>query len=178
MIGTQRKTEITHRRLQVSEMYLRGVYQSEIAAKLGVDQATISRDLAELRKEWLDRSVNHIDQRKAIELAKIDRLELEYWAAWDRSKENAEVEVVEQIGSRKKIKSGTGDNKETIEPERIKKYKRTEGQSGNPAFLAGVLSCIDKRCEILGLNAPKRTDLTSGGEVIKVIGIGVDTDKL
>ncbi len=178
MIGAQRKTEIANRRLQVAEMYLRGVYQSEIASRLGVDQATISRDLSQLRKEWLDRSINHIDQRKAIELAKIDRLELEYWNAWDRSKENAEVEVTEQIGSRKKPKKEGEEGDFAITPERLKKYKKTEGQSGNPAFLAGVGWCIDKRCEILGLDAPKNIDVKSGGEKIAVIGLGINTDKV
>jgi hypothetical protein len=33
---------------------------------------------------------------------------------------------------------------------------RKEGQAGNPAFLAGVLTCIERRCSILGLDAPKR----------------------
>ncbi len=142
---TQRKTEIASRRQQVAEMYLRGMYQADIADKLGVNQATISRDLAELRKEWLERSINHIDQKKAIELAKLDRLEVTFWDAWERSLQDAETVIVRDgpIGS-------------THE-------KKSVGQSGNPAFLEGVLKCIDKRCEIIGINAPKQ--ITSKSEV-------------
>lgn len=170
---TRKKTEITNRRQQVAERYLRGAYMSQIADELGVDTATVSRDLAELRKEWLERSINHIDQKKAIELAKLDQLELTYWEAWERSKENAEVETTEQVGVKQKTKkSKDGEEEFTIVPERIKKNKRVEGQSGNPAFLEGVFKCINKRCEILGLDAPKRQEHTGAdGGAIEVIHV-------
>lgn len=146
----KRKTEIASRRQQVAEMYLRGQSQAEIGETLGCDQATVSRDLTELRKEWLDRSINHVDQKKAIELAKLDRLEVTYWEAWERSLKDAETTISESGG-----KFGS------------KTILRREGQSGNPAFLEGVLKCINKRCELLGLDAPKKTDLTSGGKPIQ-----------
>ena len=153
------KVEMTNRRQQVAEMYLRGMYQADIAEQLKVNQATISRDLAELRKEWLDRSINHIDQKKAIELAKLDRLEVTYWEAWERSLKNAEIEITEQIGTRRKVKPKEGETEQDgIVPERIRKTKRVEGQSGNPEFLKGVLNCITKRCDILGIDAPKKNE--------------------
>lgn len=145
-----RKTEIATRRNQVAEMYLRGEYQTKIAEELGVDQATVSRDLSALRKEWLDRSINHFDQKKAIELAKLDQLELTYWDAWERSKENAETRIERNTFKGLYIET------------------KIEGQVGNPAFLEGVLKCITKRCEILGLDAPKKQDITSGGQPVKV----------
>lgn len=153
---TRKNTEMAHRRQRVAEMYLRGSYQSEIADSLGVDQTTISRDLLELRKEWQVSALVNINEAKAKELAKIDTLEMEYWRAWERSKLDAEIEVTEQVGSRKKPKPGDPPGEPAIIPEKIKKYKRVEGQSGNPAFLAGVQWCINKRCEILGLNAAQR----------------------
>ena len=146
----KRKTEVASRREQVAAMYLRGQSQAAIGELLDCDQATVSRDLTELRKEWLDRSINHVDQKKAIELAKIDRLEVTYWEAWERSQKDAET-IIDESGGKFGPKTIT----------------RREGQSGNPAFLAGVLSCINKRCELLGLDAPKKTDLTSKGEKLK-----------
>lgn len=147
--NARRRVEITNRRQQVAEMYLRGAYQTQIAEQLGIDQSTVSRDLAELRKEWLERSINHIDQKKAIELAKLDQLELTYWDAWERSKAVATT-TISSIGT-------TGSSSTTKQEERV----------GNPSFLDGVLKCINKRCEILGLDAPRRQDLTSGGQPIK-----------
>jgi predicted transcriptional regulator len=153
---TRTRTEITNRRQEVARLYLRGMYQTDIAVELSVDQATVSRDLAELRKEWLQSALVDLNEAKAKELAKIDQLEVTCWAAWERSKENAEVETVEQIGVKSKT-AKKGDKEEfTITPERIKKNKRVEGQSGNPSFLAGIQWCINKRCEILGLDAAKR----------------------
>lgn len=178
-VMTRTKTVIANRRRFVAEKYLRGMYQSDIAEELGVDQATISRDLTQLRKEWLDRSINHIDQRKAIELAKVDRLEVTYWEAWERSRLNAEVETVEQIGVKSQTKKGTEGEESIIVPERIKKNKRIEGQSGNPAFLQGIQWCINKRCELLGLDAPKRSELTGadGGAVKVTINVVYDEDR-
>ena len=150
---TRKKTEITNRRQQVAERYLRGMYMAQIAEELGVDTATISRDLSELRKEWLDRSINHVEQKKADELARIDQLERTYWDAWERSKENAKTIT--------KKKTPAGDISE----------RKTEGQVGNPAFLTGVQWCINKRCEILGLEAPKRSEITGkdGESIVFVI---------
>jgi predicted transcriptional regulator len=146
---TYNKNAIASRRQKVAEMYLSGSYQSSIADKLGIDQATVSRDLAELRKEWLERSINHVDQKKAIELAKLDRLEVTYWEAWERSKQNA----------RTVIKRHTPDGNST--------ERKIEQKVGNPTFLEGVLKCIDRRCQLLGLDAPKRTEMTGkdGGPI-------------
>ena len=83
---TRKKTQIADRRQEVSELYLRGWSMNDIAEKLKIDRTTVSRDLSELRKEWLERSINHVAQKKAIELAKIDQLEATYWDAWDASK--------------------------------------------------------------------------------------------
>jgi len=33
-----------------------------------------------------------------------------------------------------------------------------KGQSGNPAFLRGIEWCINKRCDLLGLDAPKKLE--------------------
>jgi hypothetical protein len=138
------KTEIAARRQQVGEKYLKGMPQALIASELGYDQATISRDLSELRKEWLDRSINHIDQKKGIELAKLDQLESTYWAAWEESKEDA---VIHTTGTTAKGFVNT---------------TRTEGRRpGNPAFLEGVLKCIEKRCQIIGINAPVKVAPTN-----------------
>jgi transcriptional regulator with XRE-family HTH domain len=131
-------TEVLARREDVARRYLQGQTQSEIAGVFGVSQAQISKDLAAIRAAWLASAVRDFDAAKAQELAKIDTVEREYWLAWERSKKDKETEYSED--SSKGFKSG----------------KRREGQAGNPAFLAGVLTCIERRCAILGLDAPKR----------------------
>ena len=147
MESSRINTEVTARRQQVAERYLRGEYQSTIAQAFGVSQAQISKDLAAIRAAWLASAVRDFDLARAQELAKIDAVESEYWQAWERSKKDKETENLEG--------DGTIDLR-TQKPKVTKITKRKEGQSGNPAYLAGILSCIDKRCQILGLDAPKR----------------------
>lgn len=138
--STRNTTEVAKRRQEVAERYLRGEYQSAIAQSFGVDTATISRDLAAIRAQWLAAAVRDFDAAKAQELAKIDEVERAAWAAWERSTQDKEV-AVQEAGADKKLKKAT---------------LRKEGQSGNPAFLNTILTCIERRCAILGLDAPKR----------------------
>jgi hypothetical protein len=114
-------------------MYLRGMLQTEIAAELGLSQATISTDLKALQGEWLQSALLDFNEIKARELARIDKLEREYWTAWERSLEDAET-VREE--------SGFGG---------VKDVRITKGQSGNPTFLAGIQWCIEQRLKIFGI---------------------------
>jgi len=155
---------IANRREKVAAAYLRGDTQNTIAISLEVDQATVSRDLTALRKAWMQSALVDINEAKARELAKVDNLELTYWAAWERSLENAEVQTVEKQGV-------IHDKDGKVVGSRVKQTDRQEGQSGNPAFLKGVEWCINKRCELLGLDAPKKQDITTGGESLNTIGV-------
>ena len=139
-------TEVLARREDVARRYLQGQTQSEIADVFGVSQAQISKDLAAIRAAWLASAVRDFDALKAQELAKIDAVEREYWLAWERSKKDKEISVQE----------GGEVDPQTRKPRIKKVVMRKEGQAGNPAFLAGVLTCIERRCSILGLDAPKR----------------------
>ena len=139
-------------RRNIASLYLKGVIQADIAEQLKISQGTVSKDLKFIQNEWMIARINDIDERKRIELAKIDNLELTYWDGWKRSQENAEVETTKMKG------------KDTSKPSELEKTKRVEGQVGDSRFLQGVGWCIEKRCELLGLNAPKNVDVTSGGE--------------
>jgi transcriptional regulator with XRE-family HTH domain len=139
MPGPTRTTDqILSHRQTIAERYLRGDYQADIAQDLGISQQQVSYDLKAIRAQWIAATIRDFDAAKAQELAKIDQVEAEYWKAWARSQEDKEISYSET--GVKGSKSGS----------------RSEGQAGNPAFLDGVLKCITKRCEILGLDAPKR----------------------
>lgn len=144
--------------LTVSQRYLSGVTQFEIAQELGVSQQQVSYDIKALQRRWQESALVNVDEAKAKELAKIDRLEREYWNAWERSLEDAEVQTTKQKGV---IVETVEGQKRHITP--VEGSKRVEGQSGNPAFLKGVEWCINKRCEILGLDAPKKVAPTNPG---------------
>lgn len=160
MAQSRLTAEIERDRRNIARLYLQGETQASIAEQLGISQPTVSRDLKVIQGEWKEARIHDIDERKNIELAKIDNLELEYWEAWKRSCEDAEVMTVKKKG---KIVNG---NEQTIP---VEAQKRTEGQSGDPRYLAGVQWCINKRCELLGLDAPKSLDVTSGNERIQQV---------
>ena len=128
----------------IADRYLRlHEPQAVIAAALNVAQSTISADIKVLVKRWQASALMDVDQAKAEELARINRLELEYWDAWEASQLDKESTIAEKV-------SGT----ET----RTKAQKRSEGQCGNPTFLAGVQWCIERRCKIIGVDAPTREE--------------------
>ncbi len=70
----------------VASYYCQGLYQYQIAEKMGLSQSQICYDLKVLHKRWMESSVSDFNQRKAEELAKIDNVEKEAWVAWTTSK--------------------------------------------------------------------------------------------
>lgn len=152
------KSIISERRKQVAELYLQGWWQTEIAKEVKVTQQCVSQDLSVLRRLWQQSAMVNIDKIKAKELAKIDRLESEYWTAWDKSKTDYQRVISKKIGN--------------IHAE---KTLQDIVLSGDARFLQGIQWCINKRCEIFGINAPKEIDLKSKGESIQPLNITVDS---
>lgn len=137
---------LLERRQKVAARYVRGEAQWQIARAFEVDQSTISRDLAAIRKEWLASAVRSMDEVKARELAKIDATEEQAWRAWTRSQEPAEV-------LRARINGGTSTTE-----------KVSKGQAGDPRFLEVILKCVEKRCQILGVY-----EAGAGGEALEPV---------
>jgi len=138
--------QLARDRRRIAEMYLHGVLQADIADELHIDQSTVSRDLKALQDEWRASSLIDIDEAKARELARIDELERTYWDGWRRSKEDAEIE-------RKRVTEGGKDGR---------KYEagtETKGQVGDPRFLQGVQWCIERRCKVIGIDAPTKQEI-------------------
>lgn len=133
-------------RRRVAELYLRQWTQVAIAAELGIDQSTVSRDLQAIQKQWRESAIVDMNEAKQRELARIDALELEYWQAWQRSQEDI-------VSSTSKHR---GADKEDLRREELSLQKKQ--QDGDPRFLQGVQWCIEQRCKLLGINAPEKFD--------------------
>jgi hypothetical protein len=145
--------QIQRDRQRIADWYCQGLTQADIAERLNkgrdftLSQQTISNDLCAIQKEWLASALRDFDEARAQELGKIDRLEREYWRGWERSCEDAETVR----------KEGSAGGVEKV-------VKTEKGQAGDPRFLAGVERCIERRCKLLGLDAPIKQDITSGGK--------------
>jgi predicted transcriptional regulator len=128
---------LVHRRKQVSDLRLQGWNQQAIADHLGVPQTTVSMDLKIIRRQWEKSAVDAFNERRNEELQKLELLEREAWAAWERSQKPAQSVVAD------------GDAKK---PAR----KTVKNQHGNPRFLQIVHGCIASRRALLGLDAPRK----------------------
>ncbi len=140
------RLQVQQRRKTVARLYLQHRTQWEIAREVGVNQATVSRDLKAIQAEWQKERLEDFLQAKLRELARIDQLEREYWEAWERSCEPREVKTQE------KIDRGEGGQKDS----RLRAGMRTERRDGNPAFLDGVQWCLEYRAKVLGIFAPTK----------------------
>ncbi len=129
---------------QVAEMYLHGRTQASIGQELGVSQQQVSYDLKILQGRWQKSAMMNMEAVKARELAKVDTLEREYWQAWEASKGEQQRSVIE--------KSANADI-----PARARVWK--ENRNGDPRFLDGIQWCIERRCKILGIDAPTKVDM-------------------
>lgn len=137
----QQKTEnIENRRAIVSDMYLKGYQQTVIAKKVGVTQQQVSYDLKILMQQWKAEQLKNIDEMVTAELIKINKLEVEYYEAWEKSK--GKDTTIKRSGKIEK-------------PEFIQQVENSN--FGDPRYLAGVQWCVNKRCELLGLNAAVKT---------------------
>jgi len=47
-----------------------------------------------------------------------------------------------------------------------------------PIYADRILRIMERRAKLLGLDAPTKTDLTSNGEAIQFVNVGVDIEKL
>ena len=147
-----------HRQL-IAALYLQGWIQDDIAKEVGLSQATVSLDLNVIRETWLESTLMNFNERQAIELAKIDLVEGEYWEAWIRSC---------ALITHRSVYDQTSQSWEQ------EKIELEQARDGDPRFLEGVLKCVRDRCNILGIKAAEKLELTGkDGGVIKVIS-GLD----
>ena len=134
-------------RATVARLYCQGVPQWQIGEQLGVTQQQVSLDLKKVRQEWRESALVHIDEKINQEIAKIDNMEREAWAAWERSIDD------KRKTTREDMRAGDATT-------RTKGAVTTETSPGDPRYLQTVQWCITKRCELLGLNAPAKMALT------------------
>jgi hypothetical protein len=128
----------------IAELTLQHVKQTVIAQQLNLSQQTISRDLQEVKRRWLQKATVSFDEHVAHEIAKLEILEREYWAGWKRSQQPRKLVTV-----REKTDATPGE-----------KEAREGMRDGNPRFLEGVLFVMERKARLLGLDKPARINGT------------------
>ena len=82
----QEAVKIEERRRKVLQLYLRHQTQAEIGRVLGVDQKTISNDIAAIRAGWKEANTFDFDAIKQREAAELDEMEAEAAIEFGRKK--------------------------------------------------------------------------------------------
>ena len=137
----------------VSDLYLQGWNQQEIADKIGVNRNTVGADIKALLKEWKKNRNGLADEFEG----RYRLIYREAYLAWLRSKEDAETTTQEAIEGA----DGIGGDK--LNKGRLKVSTRREGQSGNPALLAQAMAALKAIREMFGVDAAGKVELSGPG---------------
>lgn len=140
--------------LKIASLYFEGKTQAEIAGQLNITQQQVSYDLKTLQTRWSESAIVKIDEAKGRELAKVDKLELEYWSAYRKSQK--EFRSVSAKRNRIDVPKNEDGEKVSKTGKITELNVKREMRVGDPRYLAGVSWCIERRCKILGLDAPAK----------------------
>lgn len=143
----RRPAEIQVDRKKIVKYLRRGWTQTQIALELGLHPVTVNREWKLIREEFKNELKEDHEGILDQKLEELSEIKLEAWSAWEKSKEDA-IKRTEETNER------GGRSSETV-----------EGQCGDPRFLLVVKQCIDRECELLGLNPEK--EIRMKHEVIK-----------
>lgn len=126
----------------IGQMYLLRIPQHEIAESLGLSRQQIGYDLTELFTRWKATAVAHYDEAIGRELARLDIVERNAWAGYERT--NGVVQKRTSRPVKGKRRNQTGDGYVVVEVE-------SKDQAGDPKYLAIILRCVELRAKLLGL---------------------------
>lgn len=161
--------------LIVAQEYLNGTPKVLLAERMGITVRQVNYYLGVLTRRWRAKSLQDITEAKAQELARLLDVERQAFIAYKASKREqikyitAVREVVPSPPraqpvkepsppphSRKRQRSAP----EQPEPDKPQFIHETREERitgvGDPRYLKVMLECIDRRCRLLGLDAPIR----------------------
>lgn len=158
MAAPRDKYEKERDREIVKDYYLKGYSFRKIADFVGqvvgngytLSFKTVATDVEAILQEWKERRIDDIHTLKIQEIEKINKLENTAWEAWEKSITN-----YEKTSKKHKDSMKNGTSKELSKTDVI--------TFGNPAYLQLINNCIERRCKILGVDAPEKKELTGKG---------------
>jgi hypothetical protein len=125
---------LAERRARVGDMYLQNWTQTAIAERLGIAQSTVCADLKAIQQSWRESAIRDFDQARVVELQKLNRIEREASAGWQRSQKPAKAAQI----------SGQGTSERSVE--------FIHNQVGDPRFLDQIQKCFADRQVLLQLD--------------------------
>lgn len=141
--------EMIVRRKKVTELWAKGKTNKEIGDILGIKPTMISIDLRWVQAQYLRFVLGDVTEHIAAQVARLDVMEQQLWAAWDQSFEN-EVTIVERTIRKK------GEVAESASE------RREKGRLPHPMYMALLLDVHKERSKLLGLYRHELTPAQQG----------------
>lgn len=156
------KAQRADHRQRIADMRLKSFTIRQIAVALRLSVSTVKRELRKLAAEWRRNAAETVDTHRQIELARLELIAHQAWVEFERSREDYFKETTERM-KMPGTEAEEGGDLETV-PKLIR--RDTGGRLGDPRYLQVALSALERRCKILGLDAPtKVAPKTSDGEL-------------
>lgn len=142
-----------------AELFVKGYTYRQIADRLNeanrdngleytVTYKTVFNDINAILADWKKQQFTDIDKYMQLELKKLDRIEVELWAAWENSK-----------GSKRKTKIKGGSINDSIASGGELAERSLETTNGDPRYLDLLLKVQERRAKLLGYNAPVKVNV-------------------
>lgn len=161
---TEREADL----ILIAKWYLEGYNHHQISERLTnlrgytIKRVQVTQTIHEIYRRWKLSYLSDFNTLKVRELAKIDKLEAEYWEAWEKSKDDKvsleRTQIDDTHGETPGRKDGKGGGGKQAYS-RVKTITKKERRDPNWSYLDGIQWCIDKRCQIFGLNAPTNVNI-------------------
>lgn len=148
-----------NRRAIVAERVLQGYSLAAIGRELGITARMVGYDLETIESRWRESSLIDFDEARSKELARLNKVEHEFWMAWERSKL-----------PKNQTSQRTAPTRAGADDMRVSASMRTEERDGDPRFLDGVFKCIERRIRLYGLDQPEKIALAG------VLDVNTDND--
>ena len=152
---SRRRASAEYRRYLIALYWKRGtknhrIIMGRLADKheIRVERSTVTKDILAIRKVWRESAVTNYGEAQMQVLEEIEDLKANYWDAWSRSCEEFKASI-------KTTETSEGSGK-GIEKHRA--TEKIEERDGDPRYLDGVEWCVQKQIDILGLDAPIKTE--------------------
>jgi hypothetical protein len=129
-----------------------------------ISPAQVGKDISYMKDKYLEQGFDDLKVVRNTIIDQLDLLKRTYWHGYElsrRSKITLESEGITNDEEYQNLRE-RGLELQTDEnifdrQTRVREESRAEG---NPAFLQGVLSCIDRQARIYGIDAPSKVSLT------------------
>jgi len=140
----------------IEHLYVRGYSMRAIGAHLDLDAKMICAAVARIREQWQREMLSDFDAAIAEQLRKLDEVEMACWREFEESRQETEVEKESEhtVGDYHSASGAAGQETQR----RGRRQRRSK--AANVRFLEVIERCIEQRCKIMGLYAPKEIAVT------------------